>query len=122
MLGRPVAVDWAVPKEVFKGTKEAGPEINQSISHVVVFTILSVVVVYQCSISNIMVTGDIEAVLYSKVNAVFECVEELWLEGFVLENIGSEGFRWLIILLTGGKSRGGERRGNQRGTRGRGRV
>ena len=32
-----------------------------------------VVVVYQCSIRNVMVTGDIEAVLYSKVHAVFEC-------------------------------------------------
>ena len=32
-----------------------------------------VVVVYQCSIGNVMVTGDIEALLYRKVNVVLEC-------------------------------------------------
>ena len=31
-----------------------------------------VVVVYQCSVSNVMVTGDIEALLYSTVHAVLE--------------------------------------------------
>ena len=31
------------------------------------------VVVYQCCISNVMVTGDIEALLDSKVHAVLEC-------------------------------------------------
>ena len=32
--------------------------------------IFVVVVVYQCSISNVMIAGDIEALLYSKVHAV----------------------------------------------------
>ena len=32
-----------------------------------------VVVVYQYSISNVKVTGEIEALLYSKVHAVLEC-------------------------------------------------
>ena len=33
----------------------------------------NVVVVYECSISNVMVTGGIEALLYSKVHAVLDC-------------------------------------------------
>ena len=32
-----------------------------------------VVVVNECSISNVIVTGDIEALLYSKIHAVLEC-------------------------------------------------
>ena len=36
-------------------------------------SIIYVVVVYQCSISNVMVTWDIEALLYSKVHAVLDC-------------------------------------------------
>ena len=32
-----------------------------------------VVVVYQCSISNVIYTGNIEALSYSKVHAVLEC-------------------------------------------------
>ena len=35
--------------------------------------IICVVVVYQCFISNVMVTGDLEALLYSKVHALLEC-------------------------------------------------
>ena len=34
--------------------------------------VLNVVVVYQCFISNVMITGDIEAFLYSKFHAVLE--------------------------------------------------
>ena len=32
-----------------------------------------VVVVYQCFISNVMVTGDIDALLYTTVHAVLDC-------------------------------------------------
>ena len=36
-------------------------------------TIQYFVVVYQCSISNVMVNGEIKALSYSKVHAVLEC-------------------------------------------------
>ena len=36
-------------------------------------TIIRCCCFYKCSISNVMVTGDIEALLYSKVHAVLEC-------------------------------------------------
>ena len=46
-------------------------------AHLKLFFFLLVVVVYQFSISNVMVIGDIKALLYSKVHAVLECKKHI---------------------------------------------